>query len=211
MQLRNTPDRWGAVQQTLHWTIAPLAIFQYGLGVYIGDLPAESLEEGGAFGLHATLGLLILILTVARFLWRLANPVPRMPERLRHRWERALVRVTHHGFYVLLVVQPLTGYLMVGAMDHAVPFFGWTLPPIVGASESLASGLFYAHMIGAALLFAALALHVAGALRHEFLLQDNTFRRMTPLAPRGHDYRARTTRRSPESESVRATTQTGRR
>ncbi len=201
MPIRNTPDRWGAVQQTLHWLVAPLALFQLGLGVYIGGLPEDNLMDRSAFGLHATIGLLILVLMVVRFLWRVANPVPLMPQGLR-RPERALVRVTHYGFYALLVLQPITGYLIVSAMGHDVPFFGWTLPALVGPSESLATGFVYAHIIGVALLLAAVALHVAGALRHEFVLRDNTFRRMTPLRPREDAYEARTTRRSSESEGV---------
>ena len=201
MPLRNTPDRWGAVQQLLHWVVAPLALVQLGLGVYIGGLPEGS--GGGAFGVHATIGLTILILMVGRLLWRLANPVPLMPQRLRPQ-ERKAVRTTHYGFYTLLIVQPITGYLLFSAGGHPVPFYGWTLPAAFGPSESLGAVLFYAHLVGAALLLAAVALHVAGALRHELVLKDNTLRRMTPMSPRDGDYRARTTRESSESEAIRA-------
>jgi cytochrome b561 len=202
MQIRNTPDRWGAVQQTLHWLVVPLALVQLGLGMAMDDLPREALGTAVAFGLHASLGLTIGAVMVMRFLWRLVNPVPLMPERLG-RPARAAVYATHYGFYLLLMFLPATGYLMASARGYTVPFFAWTLPNVVGPSEGLAEAFLYAHLIGVNLIYLALALHIAGALRHEFVLRDNTFRRMTPLPPREGDHRARTTRRSSESESLR--------
>lgn len=40
------------------------------------------------------------------------------------------------------------------------------------------------HQSGAVALMLLIALHVAGALRHELVLRDSTLRRMLPLAPR---------------------------
>ena len=199
MQLRNTPDRWGAVHQIVHWVIAPLALLQIGFGGYIGGLLPEDIERSTAYGVHVSLGLLILLLMIVRLVWRLANPVPRMPQRLG-RPERALARTTHYGFYVLLIVQPIVGYLMASARDSPLTFLGATLPAAMAPNEPLATVFAYAHLIIAALLILTVALHVAGALRHELILRDNTLRRMTPLSPREGDYRARTTERASEAE-----------
>ncbi|HET6520848.1 MAG TPA: cytochrome b [Geminicoccaceae bacterium] len=201
MQIHNTPDRWGAVQQTLHWLIVALAVVQIGAGFYMGGFPPDEIGRLSAFSLHATLGLTILVLMLARLAWRMSNPVPLMPERLGPP-ERALVRLTHYGFYVLLIVLPITGYLMASARGYPITFYGLNVPRLVGPDETLATAFFYGHFVGVALTVLSLALHVAGALRHEFILRDNTLRRMTSLPPREGDYAARTTRLPSASERV---------
>ena len=93
---------------------------------------------------------------------------------------------------------------MASARGYPPTFFGATLPAAMPPNEPLATVFAYGHLIIAALLILTIALHVAGALRHEFILRDNTLRRMTPLRPREGDYRARTTEHEVESESVLA-------
>ena len=97
---------------------------------------------------------------------------------------------------------PVSGYLMASARGYPITFCGLRLPRLVGPDETLAAVFFYAHFVSVALTLLSLALHIAGALRHEFLLRDNTLRRMTPLPPRAGDYRARTTLHSTESERL---------
>ena len=118
MQVRNTPDRWGTVHQTLHWLIVLLALVQIGAGFYMGGFPPDEIGMMTAFTVHASIGLTVLVLMLARLFWRMSNPVPLMPERLGAT-ERGLVRVTHYGFYVLLIILPISGYLMASARGYA--------------------------------------------------------------------------------------------
>ena len=82
MQLRNTSDRWGAVQQILHRVVAPLVLVQLALGVYIAGLPGEEVGGRAAFAWHASIGVTILALMVGRLIWRRASPDPEAPQRL---------------------------------------------------------------------------------------------------------------------------------
>jgi cytochrome b561 len=183
MQIRNSERAWGAIQQGLHWFIVIAVIAQLTVGLIFANLPENDPRAGTLFGVHATLGLVIFFVMLARFAWRQANPVPELPDTLRP-YEKRIATVNHWAFYALIIGLPLGGYLMVNAHGHAVPFFGIDLPVLLSKNESLGETFFYLHVGGAFLLMALILLHVAAALRHEFLLGDNTLRRMTPLAQR---------------------------
>lgn len=183
MQIRNSHRAWGVVQQGLHWFIALAVISQLTVGLIFANLPENDPRGGTLFGAHATLGLIILMVMLARFAWRQSNPVPELPDTLKP-YEKRIAIANHWAFYALIIGLPLGGYLMVNAHGHAVPFFGIELPVLVPKNEFLGKAFFYLHVGGAFLLMALILLHVAAALRHEFLLGDNTLRRMTPLTQR---------------------------
>lgn len=183
MGARNTFERWGSVQQAFHWTIAVLVITQLVVGFWFADLPKTDPQRGTLFGIHTSLGVTLLVLMLIRLGWRLANPVPSLPDTLSPLQKR-LAHATHWLFYLLVIGMPIGAYIAVNANGHAVPFFGASLPILIGENKGLASFFIGAHVVGAFTLTALAALHVAAALRHEFMLKDNTLRRMTPLPER---------------------------
>ncbi|MGA7982648.1 MAG: cytochrome b [Chromatiaceae bacterium] len=180
MTIRNTEQRWGAVHQTLHWLIVAMAIAQLTVGFIFSDLPDNDPTRPVLFRAHTTLGVTIVLVIVIRLLWRLTNPVPTLPDILAS-WQKVLAHTTHYLLYFLLIAMPIVGYLTVNAAGHPVPFFTVELPAVIGKSAVLKDILAPIHSAGAFVLIALVVLHAAAALRHEFLLKDNTLRRMTPL------------------------------
>ena len=75
MALRNGPAEFGLVTRVIHWTMMVLVIGQLALGLKI-----ESIEPGLAnlwlYGLHKTLGFLVLALILIRIAWHIASPPP---------------------------------------------------------------------------------------------------------------------------------------
>jgi cytochrome b561 len=183
MQIANSNRTWGAVQQGLHWFIVIAVVSQLTIGLIFANLPEKDPRAGTLFGVHATLGLVILLVMLARLLWRQANPVPALPDTLKP-YEKRIALANHWAFYALIIGLPIGGYLMVNAHGFAVPFFGIELPKLLHKNEPWGEAFFYLHAGGAFVLMALILLHVAAALRHEFLLRDNTLRRMTPLPDR---------------------------
>jgi hypothetical protein len=66
--------------------------------------------------------LTILALTLARIIWRLANPAPALPDGMS-RIERFAASVTHLGFYAFLIAVPLSGWAMASVSPTGVPTF----------------------------------------------------------------------------------------
>ncbi|MCK6371618.1 MAG: cytochrome b/b6 domain-containing protein, partial [Gammaproteobacteria bacterium] len=95
---------------------------------------------------------------------------------------RAVTSVTHIGFYVLLVLLPLSGWLLTSAEGEAASFFGaFAVPalPVPGGEDS--EDLFEeVHELLGNVVLALAALHVLAALKHHFIDRDDVLRRMLP-------------------------------
>ena len=169
--------RYGAASMALHWIIAVLIVAQLCLGWYMneGGVPDHSPAQDRIQDIHVTLGLTILILVLVRIGVRLTHPAPPLPRTLAL-WERLLARATHWLFYVLLLVMPLTGWALVSVRHEDIPFYGLDWPAIPGLDhlarpEVRAVGKQLKHIHIYILVWIALinlALHVAGALKHQF-------------------------------------------
>lgn len=182
MILRNTPGRWGALSQTLHWLIVALIITQVTLASMAADLPLGP-RKIKLLATHKSIGITILALVCVRVLWRWSNPTPVLPETLKP-YERTAARATHGLLYALLFALPLSGWMMSSARGFPVSYFGFfTLPDLVPKSRPLYEMLLTTHGVLAAILIALAGLHALAALRHHFWLKDDVLRRMLPAAP----------------------------
>jgi cytochrome b561 len=176
-------NRYSTVSLTLHWLIAALVVSQVLL------IMAHDATEGPIsrefVQIHKSVGLGILVLTLGRIGWRIANPAIPLPDEMP-RWQRLLARVTHILFYVVLIGMPLGGWAASSAAGRDIVWFGlfeWPLLPIGGGREA-AGQLMDMHELGAKALYVLIILHVAGALKHHFVDRDNVLHRMIPWIPR---------------------------
>ena len=179
--LRNTRTRWGALSQLLHWLIASLIGVQIALGL-IGTALPLSMTKLATLARHKSLGITLLALMLVRLAWRGMNPTPALPDTLRPH-ERVLARITHTGLYVLVIALPLTGWIMSSARGFPVSWFNlFQLPNLVGRNAALYHAMVRLHVLLAIALGLILVLHVAAAIKHHFVLKDDTLRRMLPGA-----------------------------
>ena len=170
--------RYDAVARTLHWLVAALAFSQLAMGKFAEVEPGE---EGSLFIVHSGLGLLVLLLMLARLGWRLSHVVP-PPPAPAPRWQNLVARLNHLAFYVLLIALPLSGWLLASAEGEAASFFGlFEVPalPVPGGEDS-EDGIEEAHEVLGNVLLALAALHVLAALKHHFIDRDDVLRRMLP-------------------------------
>lgn len=185
--VRGAP-RYSTGAIVLHWAIAAAILFQISLGWRMED--AGSGERFGLFQLHKSVGLTILLLTLARIAWRLTH---RPPPSAAHGWEHALARAVHSLFYVMLLALPLSGWLIVSTSEIRVPTMLWGVIPWPDLPVARSEGL---HDIGEGAhgllvwgTLALLALHLAGVAKHLLVDHDTTLHRMAPGAARLLDWR----------------------
>jgi cytochrome b561/polyisoprenoid-binding protein YceI len=179
MSIRNSRERWGSLSQLLHWLIVALIALQAALGLTGLMLPL-GIEKLAVLARHKSIGITILGLAALRLLWRWLNPTPPLPSNLKP-YERFLAHFTHAALYVLLFAMPLTGWIMSSARGFPVSWFNlYQLPDLVGKSAPLYHAMVRTHAVLAIALALTLLLHVAGALKHHFVLKDDTLRRMLP-------------------------------
>ena len=181
--LRNTRARWGALSQLLHWLVAALIAVQVALGLVGVALPL-SMAKLATLARHKSLGMTILALALLRLGWRALNPTPALPDNLKP-YEQRLARLTHASLYGLIIALPLTGWLMSSARGFPVSWFNLVqLPNLVGRNVPLYHTLVSLHVALAITLGLVLALHIGAAIKHHFVLRDDTLRRMLPGASR---------------------------
>jgi cytochrome b561 len=167
------------VAQCLHWIIAVLVVAMLVLGLIMVDLPL-GVQKLELYALHKSVGIVILAFVAARLAWRLSGtrPVPLGPSRP---YEQILAHGVHASFYVVLVAMPLTGWLMSSSANFSVNVFGlFTLPDLVAPDKRLEEIFHAAHYWLGWVLIGLLVLHIAGALKHHFVLKNDTLRRMIP-------------------------------
>jgi cytochrome b561 len=180
MAIQNTTRRWGALSQLLHWSIVVLIIVQVTLAYLADDLP-NGMRKLTLLARHKSFGITILALVILRLVWRRLNDTPALPDTLKA-YERFLARFTHGALYVLLFAMPLSGWMMSSARGFPVSWFGFIqLPDLVPKSKPLYDFFVTTHETLAWTLGAVVTLHVAAALKHHFVLKDDTLRRMLPF------------------------------
>lgn len=169
--------RYNRVAVMLHWTIAVLIIANLTIG-----LLHESLLKG-TIPLHKSIGMLVLLLSVVRLLWRFTHRPPPLPATVKA-WEKGLAHAVHWLLYALMILIPLSGWVFTSASPHRYPlgFFGlFPLPMFpVTQDKALSSVIAERHEQLAYLMIALLLLHIGAALKHRFVDRDRTLDRMLP-------------------------------
>ena len=176
--------RDGAVAIGLHWLLALAITATFGVGLYMHDLPFSPLRLR-LFNWHKWAGVTILLLSAARLLWRLAHRPPELPERVRAAmpgWQRHAHRATNGLLYLLFFAVPLSGWAYTSAAGFPVVWFGaLPLPDWVPVNKALADAVLKPLHQTLAFALAALALlHVAAALKHQWIDRDGLFWRIWP-------------------------------
>jgi cytochrome b561 len=176
----------------LHWLIAVLIIGNLAGGLMMESLldspdPAQKQLGFQVIQLHKSSGLTILVLSALRLLLRLVEGFPPLPAHMT-RTERLLARISHSGFYLLMIGIPLAGWVMVSASPLGFPtlwfgLFEWPHLP-TGTSKALSGAASEVHELLSYAAIALLALHIAGALKHHFMDRDGVLVRMLPFLKR---------------------------
>ncbi|MEQ1780080.1 MAG: cytochrome b/b6 domain-containing protein [Hyphomonadaceae bacterium] len=181
--------RYTAVAIGLHWAIALLIIGLIAVGWIMDDfIPGgPGSPKTAIIQLHKSFGITVLLLTIVRIAWRLMNPPP--PEPAMPVLQKYLASSVHILLYVLMLVMPLTGWIMASAEigQHETRFFGtfeMYVPGIPGLPEAtrepLAETFEGIHHTLPWVIIALLGLHVAGAIKHQFIDKDGLMARIAP-------------------------------
>ena len=183
MPLRNTTDRFGVVAKTFHWLTVLLLVGSFTLALLLMDLPLSP-RKLQLYSWHKWAGATIFLLTILRLGWRLANPVPQLPTRMP-RWQQRLARLSHAALYSILLVMPLTGWVMSSALNLPLVYLGVIyVPSPFGVDQALGEAMKIVHGTLAVTLLALIVIHMAGALYHHLILRDDVLRRMLPWPSR---------------------------
>ena len=176
--------RYGGIAIGLHWMLAVLILGALGVGIYMHGLAFSPLRLR-LFNWHKWTGVTILVLSALRLLWRLSHRPPPLPAAVLAAmppWQRRAHGATHGLLYALFFAVPLSGWAYSSALGFPVVWFGlWRLPDWVPVDKVWAEAtLKPLHQTLAFTLAGFVALHIAAALKHQFVDRDGLMRRMWP-------------------------------
>ncbi len=159
-----------------HWATALIFLGALGLGLYIEDLE-NGPEKFELLATHKSLGITVFVIAVIRLLWRLKEG-PISSVSVMPKWQTIMAKGVHYVLLVATLLMPLSGLIMSVGGGHAVSLFGLELFA-AGEKVEWMSGLgHFIHIQSVNLIILALLLHVAGALKHQFIDKDGTISRM---------------------------------
>jgi cytochrome b561 len=166
----------------LHWLIAVLIIGAFALGFIMTDMGVSPLKLR-MFNWHKWVGVTVLGLVIVRTVWRLTHPAP--PFLPMPAWQKLAAHGLHFVLYVLMFLQPLSGWIYSNAAGYPIVYLGieeLRLPMLVAKDKALADIMRERHELIGWLLLACIVLHVLAGLKHHFVDRDGTLRRMLPHA-----------------------------
>jgi cytochrome b561 len=171
--------RFDGVSIWFHWTTLLLIVAMFATA-FARERASDGDSAAFLLMLHRSLGILLWLITLARLGWKaLAGRSPALPPTIS-RVQRYAARMTEYGLFLLLMVQPVTGFLQSIAHGKKFALLGLSFPAVIARNRDLTS-LFHAiHSTGALVLLGLIAIHAAAALLHHFVLRDDVLRAMLP-------------------------------
>jgi cytochrome b561 len=159
--------------QVLHATIAIMVLGLMAIGMSFAFLPDTF------YFWHKSFGLLVLFLMVFRVYFIFKDGRPNLPNKLPF-WERKLARFVQYSFYFVLILMPLSGWIMSTAEGYIPSFFGIDNFAFPGIEKNKEIAHFFkeSHYYLAWIIGGLIVLHIMGNLKHLFINKDGIVGRM---------------------------------
>ncbi len=173
-------QRYNRLQIALHWLMALMIIGGLAMGLLLDDMPLSPLKLK-MLSWHKWNGITVLWLALLRLGVRHISGAPGLPASMPD-WQKQAAVWGHRLLYLLMLLIPLSGWLMSSAKGFPVKYFGvLPLPDLVGKNAELADLLHEVHEMLCTLLLLVLAGHVGAALKHHYFERDDILTRMLPF------------------------------
>jgi cytochrome b561 len=181
--------RYTRTAMAFHWIVAALIIVNVLLALTWDFYPDAVVRP--AIDTHKSIGITVLGLAIMRLLWRFTHRPPAVPAHHK-RWERITAHGVHWLLYAIMFGMPLTGWIMDSAYKDAAthPMFWFGLFEWPRLANVLAMNHDTKKMVHDSFgqihenlsyfLYALVVLHIAGALKHQWIDRDRELLRMWP-------------------------------
>jgi cytochrome b561 len=182
--------RYDGGARFFHWLVVLLFLAQIPAGILMivpavmGDFPVlpgvEQSTIDAFYVFHKGMGAVLLVVVLARLLWRLTHKPPPLPASMPE-LERRMTVAGHWLMYVLMVVTAVTGYVHVIGLGFPIELLDRLgVPPLIPRMEGIAVLASFVHRFTVFILVGVIAVHVGEVLRHHWVVKDGIMGRMWP-------------------------------
>lgn len=156
-----------------HWLTLVVLIAAWYLGDTVHDARHDHAATIAGYLIHSIVGATVLLLTLARFMFRSKDGVP---APLGDTPMDKMAKGIQHLMYLVLILLPVSGTMQVLTSDVGAALLAGDaamLPTkISGAAHEV-----HEQMVN--VLIVLVVVHVFGALKHQFVTKDNIMSRMS--------------------------------
>lgn len=174
--MRDAPEKFSGMTVALHWLLAVAMIAMLVFGLILEEMERGELKSALMWW-HKGLGVALLAFAAGRLFWRLGNGMPTAVAPLPS-WQETAAKATHWFLLLGTLFMPISGIMLSLGNGRAIDVLGLFTIPAGDKNELLHEIGEVVHGAGGKLLLIAIALHVAGALKHHLIDRDGTMRRM---------------------------------
>ena len=176
--LKNTSSTYGSVTKFFHWIMGILII-----GIVIAGFIMTRMDPSDTkwfvYGTHKAFGVIILSLIPLRIIWRFLNKHPALPKTVPN-WQKTAANANILLLYILMVVMPLSGFIMSYYGGHPINMFGLFSIGTDLKNTELAKTAHFIHMNVSWVIAGSILLHIGAALYHYLILKDTVVQKMLP-------------------------------
>lgn len=171
--------RYQTGARLLHWIIALMVVVQIPVGIAMLSQPLSRFSDP-LFIFHKGAGAVLLVLVMARIIWRFVHRPPPFPDFVPA-LEQRIASATHIALYVLLVTMVASGYVRTVGDGYPIELLdALGVPPLLPLMPRVAAFALVIHQFAVIFLIALVAVHVSAVLRHQLIDQNPILPRMWP-------------------------------
>lgn len=175
--MRQSKGKYALEIRVLHWLMAVALLGMLIVGFVVSGIPKSEPARHFYLGLHKSFGITLFALAAVRLMSRLFAAAPSLPDAIPS-MQRAIAQTAHFALYGLMLLMPISGYVMSISMGQPVRWFGLAVPRLLAEDHArglVAGGI---HAVAAYALVALLTLHVGAVAWHYFSDRVNLLRRI---------------------------------
>lgn len=175
--MKDTHSKLSLFSVFLHWIIGIAVIAMLAMGLYMESLPRSDFKWN-LYGIHKSIGVLVLAVASTRALWRIYNGMPTFMAGVVL-WQKYLATFVHWLLLAGTLAMPISGVIMVITRGDPVMLFGLELATFPNSKDkSLNEVAHTIHSIGGKVMVAAIVIHLLATIKHHFIAKNNIVRRM---------------------------------
>jgi cytochrome b561 len=169
--------RYRSAAIAFHWTMFALVVIVGVLGLLHDSWPKKT--QAFWINLHALIGMLLWLLLIARFVYRIRHSPPAPPTDMDN-FSRRFSTPVHLALYALMFIIPILGFVTFIYHGRVFDFGIFDLNFGIKKNRGIFEPTEDIHGYLAYALFALAGLHALAALWHRFVLHDGVMSRMWP-------------------------------
>ena len=172
--------KYSPLNQSLHWITALCMFAILSLGWVMVNAKEGTALSSALFNWHKTLGMIVLLVTAFRIVWRFFDKPPAYPPEVAA-WDRMLANIVYWLFFATLLWMPITGFLSSAYGGHATKLFNAIpTPQLFAPDKQLGETFGGLHLLGQWAVYALIGLHLSAVAFHLIWGHDGVLGRMLP-------------------------------